>query len=178
MVASRAAPLSKAAPLSEKDLGDDQVGHLLVPALRDAVEGQPEILRLAGPQVACFSAGDGFPLGATTVTYTATDAAGHVTSRSFTLTVVDDTKPVITPGANVTVPTDGGQCAALVASLDAGIASAQPPKNDYSQDASWLCRPGRQDACAVDLTTTIVAANGSLTRETWTANPSASIDCL
>ena len=68
--------------------------------------------------------------------------------------------------------------AALVASLDAGTASAQPAKNDYSQDASWLCRPGRQDACAVDLTTTIVAANGSLTRETWTANPAAPIDCF
>src|SRR5437879_6044123 len=51
-------------------------------------------------------------------------------------------------------------------------------KNDYSKSESWLCRPGRQDACAVDLTTTIVAANGKLTREKWAANPKAPIDCF
>ena len=48
--------------------------------------------------------------------------------------------------------------------LLAASASAQPAKNDYSDAKTWLCRPGRQDACAVDLTTTIVAANGSLKR--------------
>ena len=53
-----------------------------------------------------------------------------------------------------------------------------PAKNDYSKSESWLCRPGRQDACAVDLTATIVAANGKLTRETWAANPKAPIDCF
>ena len=59
----------------------------------------------------------------------------------------------------------------------AATASA-PAKNDYSKSESWLCRPDRQDACAVDLTTTIVAANGKLTRETWAANPKAPIDCF
>ena len=53
-----------------------------------------------------------------------------------------------------------------------------PAKNDYSKSESWLCRPGRQDACAVDLTTTIVAANGKLTREMWAADPKAPIDCF
>ena len=53
-----------------------------------------------------------------------------------------------------------------------------PAKNDYSKSESWLCRPGRQDACAVDMTTTIVAANGKLTRETWAANAKAKIDCF
>jgi hypothetical protein len=51
-------------------------------------------------------------------------------------------------------------------------------KNDYGKADSWLCRPGRQDACAVDLTTTIVAANGKLTEEKWQANPNAPIDCF
>lgn len=55
---------------------------------------------------------------------------------------------------------------------------APPPKNDYGKGESWLCRPGRQDACAVDLTTTIVAASGKLTEEKWTANPNAPIDCF
>jgi DUF3089 family protein len=50
--------------------------------------------------------------------------------------------------------------------------------NDYSRDASWLCRPGRQDACSVDLTTTVVRADGTLTREPWTAATNAPIDCF
>ena len=50
--------------------------------------------------------------------------------------------------------------------------------NDYADDAAWLCRPGRQDACAVDLTTTVVSADGSLSRETWSRNPDAPIDCF
>ncbi len=57
-------------------------------------------------------------------------------------------------------------------------AAPAPAKNDYSKSESWLCRPGRQDACAVDLTTTIVASNGKLTRETWAANTKAPIDCF
>jgi len=51
-------------------------------------------------------------------------------------------------------------------------------KNDYADGKSWLCRPGRTDACSVDLTTTIVAANGTLTRETWRGDPRAPIDCF
>src|SRR6266567_871211 len=55
---------------------------------------------------------------------------------------------------------------------------AAPAKNDYSKDDTWLCRPGRQDACAVDLETTIVAADGKLKHEAWKANAKAPIDCF
>ena len=51
-------------------------------------------------------------------------------------------------------------------------------KNDYSKDENWLCRPGRQDACAVDLTTTVISASGEFTRENWSADPNAPIDCF
>ena len=52
-------------------------------------------------------------------------------------------------------------------------------KNDYSRPDTWLCRPGRtDDACAIDLTTTVVAADGTITKEAWTANPKAPIDCF
>jgi len=63
-------------------------------------------------------------------------------------------------------------------------ANAQAPAtqavapNDYADGAAWLCRPGRQDACVVDLTTTIVSADGSLSRETWSRDPNAPIDCF
>ena len=77
----------------------------------------------------------------------------------------------------------------LATGLAAGLAAAQnqttpattaavPAKNDYSKAESWLCRPGRQDACAIDLTTTIIAASGKLTTEKWAANPKAPIDCF
>ena len=57
-------------------------------------------------------------------------------------------------------------------------ATPAPAKNDYSDGKSWLCRPGRQDACAVDLSTTLVSAKGKLTVEKWTSNPNAPIDCF
>lgn len=64
-------------------------------------------------------------------------------------------------------------------------AAAQPAEqaefkpNDYHDPANWLCRPGRPgDACDVDLTTTIVAADGTMTRETFAADPNAPIDCF
>jgi hypothetical protein len=57
-------------------------------------------------------------------------------------------------------------------------AAAPPAPNDYADGKNWLCRPGREDACAVDLTTTVVAADGKLTRETYTADPKAPIDCF
>src|SRR4029434_818315 len=53
-----------------------------------------------------------------------------------------------------------------------------PAKNDYSKAETWLCRPGRHDACDVDLTTTVISANGKLAREQWAANPKAPIDCF
>src|SRR6185369_4996733 len=78
---------------------------------------------------------------------------------------------------------------ALIATVLLGVncmAQSQAPsaspaaatRNDYAKAESWLCRPGRQDACAVDLTTTVVAASGKLTREDWAADPKAPIDCF
>ena len=48
----------------------------------------------------------------------------------------------------------------------------------YAAADAWLCRPGRSDACAIDLTTTVVSASGALTRESWSADPQAPIDCF
>ena len=57
-------------------------------------------------------------------------------------------------------------------------APATDTKVDYADEKSWLCRPGRHDACDVDLSTTVVAADGKLTAERWTADPNAPIDCF
>lgn len=53
-----------------------------------------------------------------------------------------------------------------------------PAKNDYSNGDNWICRPARQDSCALDLTTTIISAAGKLSTESWAANPNAPIDCF
>jgi hypothetical protein len=62
----------------------------------------------------------------------------------------------------------------------AAQASAPPayPPNDYGDKANWLCWPGRNDACASDLTTTVVKADGTTSTEAFTADPAAPIDCF
>ena len=73
--------------------------------------------------------GDTFPVGTTTVTYTATDIHGNTTTSSFTVTVTDDEDPTIsgTP-ADITQTADAGDCSAVV---------------------SWT-EPTASDNCAVD----------------------------
>jgi hypothetical protein len=75
---------------------------------------------------------------------------------------------------------------AIGAVLLAGLSHAAPARaqadafkpNDYSDPKTWLCRPGGHDACDIDETATVVAADGKLTRETWKADPNAPIDCF
>ena len=68
---------------------------------------------------------------------------------------------------------------AILSGLLLSTAFAQTPRsNDYSDPKSWLCRPAGHDACDVDLTTTVIMADGQLSRETWTADPNAPIDCF
>lgn len=63
------------------------------------------------------------------------------------------------------------------ATSEAPPASAAQP-NDYSKPETWLCRPNRKDSCAVDLSTTIVKANGKFKNESFKAARKAPIDCF
>ena len=59
--------------------------------------------------------GDEFPVGTSTVSYTAIDAAGNVTSEAFSITVVDIENPMISDlPENMSVGTDPDQCNAIV----------------------------------------------------------------
>jgi DUF3089 family protein len=59
------------------------------------------------------------------------------------------------------------------------VAQSGSAGNDYADPKTWLCKPGiANDACRVDLSTTIVAADGTLTREDYKADPRAPIDCF
>lgn len=62
-----------------------------------------------------------------------------------------------------------------------GATAQTPPtaKNDYSKPAAWLCWPGKAgDACAIDMTTTVIKADGAMSTEAFKANPKAPIDCF
>jgi len=61
-------------------------------------------------------AGNFFPVGTTTITYTATDPSGNTAVATQTVTVADDTAPSITTGS-LAFDSDAGSCAAAVASL-------------------------------------------------------------
>jgi hypothetical protein len=57
-------------------------------------------------------------------------------------------------------------------------AAVAPAAADYSNPAIWLCLPGRQDACSEPQDATIVAVNGSMTREAFHPAKSPPIDCF
>ena len=58
--------------------------------------------------------GDFFPVGVSTVTYSATDVVGNNTFDSFTVTVIDDESPTVTPSADLLLPSEAGLCGAML----------------------------------------------------------------
>jgi hypothetical protein len=67
-----------------------------------------------------------------------------------------------------------------------GLASAQPApaaamaqtKNDYADPKTWLCLPGRQDACSQDENATIVRADGTTALDPYKPAVDPGIDCF
>jgi hypothetical protein len=59
----------------------------------------------------------------------------------------------------------------------AATPAAYPP-NNYGDHDTWLCWPGRNDACAADLTTTVIHPDGKTTTEAFHADPKPPIDCF
>jgi hypothetical protein len=63
---------------------------------------------------ACTPAsGSVFPLGATTVTCSATDASGNNGSASFTVTIIDTTAPLVSVPADITIEATGAATAVM-----------------------------------------------------------------
>jgi hypothetical protein len=83
-------------------------------------------------------------------------------------------EPAVTEAlVSLMVSASGGRIAGVAATTTQAVEPV-----DYSDGAAWLCRPGRQDACAVALDATVVRADGTLTPERWSADPAAPIDCF
>jgi hypothetical protein len=76
-------------------------------------------------------AGNVFPLGPTTLTYSATDAHGNTSSANQVVTVVDNTPPVVTPPGPVTLFTGAGatSCGVTVSNLDATFGTGSATDN-------------------------------------------------
>jgi hypothetical protein len=78
-------------------------------------------------------------------------------------------------GAPSGLPAAGASAAGASAAGAPAVAAAPA---DYSIPDNWLCRPGRSDACSVDLSSTVIAADGSMTPEPFVPNAAAPIDCF
>lgn len=76
-------------------------------------------------------AGNVFPLGNTTVTYTATDKSGNTATDTQVVTVTDNTPPVVTAPAAVTLFTGPGAtaCSVTVANLDQTLGTGSATDN-------------------------------------------------
>uniref|UniRef100_UPI002FDD5AFF HYR domain-containing protein n=1 Tax=Ohtaekwangia sp. TaxID=2066019 RepID=UPI002FDD5AFF len=101
-----------------------------------------------------FNPGDPFPIGITTVTYTAQDAAGNSATCSFTVTVNDNTAPVITGcPADINLTTDA-TCQA--------IATWTPPTASDNCSATLTSTHNPGDAFPTGSTTvTYTATDGA-----------------
>ncbi len=108
------------------------------------------------------TSGSTFPLGATTVTCTATDAHGNTGTAAFTVTVQDTTPPAITVPADKTVEATGPTGAAV----------------SYSASASDLvdgpvtpgCSPASGSTLALDTTTKVTCSATDAHGNTGTAS--------
>jgi hypothetical protein len=55
---------------------------------------------------------------------------------------------------------------------------ADPPHNDYSDPATWLCRPGKTGACTESQDATVDKADGTVSQEPFRPNLDAKVDCF
>ena len=93
--------------------------------------------------------GSTFGLGATPVTCTATDKAGHEGSASFTVTVVDTTAPVIAVSADVTAPAESG--------AGAHVSYTAPTATDaVDPSVAVTCAPASGSLFPAGATTTVL----------------------
>ena len=109
-----------------------------------------------------------FPIGMTTVTITATDDAGNMSAKTFTVTVSDTTPPVITPPVNVTMEaTDANGALVTYAPAMAIDAVTTNPMISYSKDSGTLFPIGM-----TPVTITATDDAGNMSAKTFTVTVS------
>ncbi len=118
-------------------------------------------LREAPTLVCTPASGSFFPIGATTVTCTATDTAGNTTTTSFGITVADNEAPIIS-GANQSFDLAPG-------ASNSTFAYVTPTATDNSGTATITCTPS-SGATFTAGTTTITCTATDPSNNTTTAN--------
>lgn len=114
--------------------------------------------------------GGAFPVGTTTVTYTATDASGNQVTCSFTVTVVDDNPPVVSNcPANISIAAAAGACSQVVSWTEptatgscngpVTITRSHAPGSSFALGATRVTytftdAAGRSSTCAFDVVVT------------------------
>jgi hypothetical protein len=98
------------------------------------------------------ASGSLFALGKTTVTCSATDAAGNPASKSFVVDVVDTTDPVVTAPANLVV---GNTSPTGADHVKYGVASAH---DAVSGNLTVTCSPGPETSFPLGVTTVTCSA--------------------
>lgn len=68
--------------------------------------------------------------------------------------------------------------AALALTFPASLAAQDTVAPDYAEEASWLCRPDRIDACATDQSVTVVEADGSSSVQPLVPDADRPFDCF
>ncbi len=102
-----------------------------------------------------YTSGNTFPVGTTTVIYTATDASSNVTTASFVVTVLDNELPTITCSGPISVNADAGVC------TYASIQLTAPPALDNCSVASVLPSPSSLVLGANTVTWTVTDGSGN-----------------
>lgn len=97
--------------------------------------GSPTAADNCGSPTVSNDAPSSFPIGSTTVTWTAIDAAGNTATCTQTVIVNDNENPTISCPSNVTVGADGGQCTASGVSLGTPSTSDNCPGETVSNNA-------------------------------------------
>jgi uncharacterized repeat protein (TIGR01451 family) len=118
---------------------------------------------------------DPFPVGSTTIHWTATDSAGNSASCDQTVVILDNQNPTITCPANITTNTDPGACSATVnpgtATATDNCGGGNPPTvTGTRSDGQPLNAPYPKGTTTIHWTATDSAGNSSSCDQTVTVN--------
>jgi gliding motility-associated-like protein len=144
-----------------------------IPEFTDNAEGAT-ILQTSGP-----ASGETFPVGNTTVSFTATDAAGNTSFCSFDVIVTDSEAPVAEEMDDITVNNDAGVCGAIV---DFGMIGATDNCELESIEVTEGLTSGSQfPVGTTTVTYTVTDISGNTTTESFTVtvndNEAPEISC-